>query len=201
MILRDTRIRKGQHLSPLTEFKQGEHWRPSQPWWDREWLRHEYVDMKRSATDIAKGGGCKRNNILYWLKKHGIIARSTHETRALKHWGAVGARNPMFGRRGDRHPGWRGGTTPFRQWLYKTDEWLLVAKAVRARDKVCRKCGAGRPHEIHHIEPLALAPLLATELWNLILLCVECHKKIRGKELWWRRRLYALIGVKAGRAA
>jgi hypothetical protein len=197
--LKDGRIQPGQRLSPKTEFKPGQHWRPRRPWWDRVWLEMEYVQRKRSAADIADEHGVTDGAIHFWLHKHGIPRRDISAARAVKYWGAVGAANPMYGKRGDRNPRWKGGRTPARQALYASAEWRAVERRVKRRDPVCRRCGSSDGLEIHHIEPFRDAPFLALELGNLIRLCGVCHRKIGRRERWWRKRLYALIGEKAGR--
>lgn len=180
----------------LGQFLKGHHWRPRRPWWHRAWLEHEYVTRQRSAVDIARDGGCGENNILYWLQRHGIPARSMAEVRAIKQWGPVGEANPMYGRRGPLNPNWKGGLTPARQALYATLEWRRFARAVRRRDKGCRRCGATTALEIHHIIPFSEAPLLVMDMGNAIVVCRSFHQRIRGREWWWRKRLLKLVRMK-----
>jgi len=174
-------------------FKKGWHWRPRRPYWDRKWLAHEYIDLKRSAADIAAQFSVHENAILFWIKKHGISTRSMREIRADKHWGSVGKKNPMYGRCGVLNPNWKGGYTPLRQAIYTSLEWKRFARQIRKRDKTCRLCGADEQLEIHHIEPFSLAPLLVMFIGNAILLCEKCHRKIYGKERRWSKRLLALL--------
>lgn len=75
------RFRKGEHRSPGTEFKKGQHWRPRKPHWHRDWLVTEYLAKQRSTGDIAREVGCTDANILFWLKKHGIVRRSVSQAR------------------------------------------------------------------------------------------------------------------------
>ncbi len=99
---------------------------------------------------------------------------------------------------GDRSPNWKGGLTPLRQQLYNSREWRQALRIVLRRDKHCRLCFSPDNYEIHHIEPFSSAPFFACEVWNLIRLCTPCHKKVTGREKWWRRRLYALTGWPLG---
>lgn len=174
-------------------FKEGQHWRPRQLWWDKAWLENEYVTLKQSASEIAERCGCTENNIGFWLVKHGIPRRTMREVRQVKRWGATGEKNPMFGKIGILSPQWKGGLTPFRQRLYSSLEWKAFAAKVRRRDKTCRLCGSTERLEIHHIEPFSLAPLLVMAIGNVIRLCHKCHVKMRGRERWWRKRLYRLV--------
>jgi len=171
---------KGDHPSPKTEFKKGEHWRSRKAHWDKSWLEREYTEGFRSAADIAEEMECTENNILYWLRKHGIPRRSVSEVRSRKHWGSSGEDNPMFGVSGSDHPGWKGGLTPARQALYTSEEWKSVCVEVRNRDShLCQRCGwhegYGTAGHIHHIVPFADSEELRTDPDNLVLLCPDCH--------------------------
>jgi len=188
------RFIKGQSASPATQFKTGQHWRPKKPYWEKEWLESEYIDKKRSASEIAEQFGITDNAILFWIDKHGIPTRSTSEVRSIKSWGAVGPANPMYGKTGILNPNWKGGLTPLRQEIYAKSEWRQAARAVRKRDKVCRLCGSNNETEIHHIDPFSQAPLLVMDIGNMILLCGPCHRKMRGKENRWKKKLFRLIG-------
>jgi hypothetical protein len=176
------------------QFQRGEHWRTPQPYWDRAWLDHEYTAERRSASDIAAQFAITENSILFWLGKHGIPRRSISEIRERKHWGLAGAANPMYGKVGILNPRWKGGLTPARQAIYASSDWKSAARAVRKRDKACRLCGCCKDTEIHHIDPFSQAPLLVMDVGNMILLCGACHRKMRGKENRWKKRLFRLIG-------
>lgn len=188
------RFVRGYSYSPATQFKPGEHWRQARPWWMRDWLCDQYISKKLSAQEIAAEHGCGENNILFWLKRHGIPARSVSECRRVKKWGPSGEKNPMFGRRGCLSPAWRGGLTPSRQKLYSRSEWQSAARKVRKRDKSCRLCGGGEGLQIHHIYPISQFPLLALDQGNLIRLCKRCHDKMKNKEMRYAKKLLALVG-------
>ena len=170
---------KGIHYNRATEFKKGQHWRPRKAHWDRDWLYEEYVVKQRSASEIAKQEGCMENNILFWLRKHGIKKRTVSEVRKIKHWGAEGADNPMFNRRGELHPNWKGGLTPERQAFYSSREWKRSCRIVWKRDNAeCQRClihrDEGVPMHIHHIVSFVNRELRAVPE-NLVLLCDVCH--------------------------
>jgi 5-methylcytosine-specific restriction endonuclease McrA len=172
---------------PSGQFTKGAHWRTPQPFWEKHWLLTEYVLKQRSAGEIAAEFGCDERNILYFLKKHAIPTRSVSETRAVKHWGAPGESNPMFGRRGKEVPNWKGGKTPERQGFYSSIEWKTVAKAVWKRDRgTCQRCHkyalgrGGKDFHIHHIVSFAYAPL-RLEPTNLVLVCNTCHRWIHSR--------------------
>jgi len=171
----------------------GGHWRKAKPFWDRDWLHREYVEAGRSTEDIGAEFGVGDSAIQYWLHKHGIESRTTSEVRAAKHWGASGEANPMYGRRGQRHPNWQGGRTPMRQKLYASIEWKEARLAVFVRDSACRLCGAKGKLVIHHINKFADAPMWWSWVDNLIRLCVPCHHRTYGRERYWRARLWRIL--------
>lgn len=178
-------FQKGIHYSESTEFKKGQHWRKPQPFWDKDYLLNQYHTMQKSASEIAADHECKENNILYWLKKHGIPRRSMKEVRKRKHWGLVGPANGMYGRIGEDNPHWQGGITPERQALYASQEWAKVVKEVWKRDNArCQRCqelkSAQVEFHIHHIKGFACVEL-RTVLSNLVLLCRGCHNFVHSK--------------------
>jgi len=45
------------------------------PFYDPDWLRHHYVNLSLTTTEIGEMAGVHRDTILYWLRKHGIPRR------------------------------------------------------------------------------------------------------------------------------
>lgn len=160
-------------------------WTVPQPWWEREWLYREYVERERSAAEIAAESDCGENNILYWLKKHGIRRRTIAEARAIKRWGLTGAANGMYGRTGADNPNWKGGLTPERQAFYASPEWAAAIRRVWKRDKgLCRRCSRapkrkGQFH-IHHRISFSVTEM-RVNFDNLVLLCRPCHRWVHSK--------------------
>lgn len=191
MIKSTTRNEKGQFIkgnrsSPETEFKPGQHWRKKKPFWDAEWLRVEYEDKTRTASEIAEDWEVTEAAILFWLKKHGIKARTMTEIRADKHWGAKGEDNGMYGKTGQQSSNWKGGITPKRQAFYRSTEWADAVKIVWERDGgICQRCGTEnanrRKMHIHHIVGYENEDLIA-EPSNLVLLCAKCHSFVHSKK-------------------
>jgi len=172
---------------PNGQFKKGTHWRPVQPFRDKDWLTREYVEQGRSSGDIAKQFGVTDNAIHFWLHKHGIRRRTTSEARKLKRWGASGSDNPMWNKRGELNPRWLGGVTPERQAFYNSDEWKQACAFVWKRDRACCcRCGLSRqdrldmPFHIHHIVSFAVR-LLRADPSNLVLLCEVCHHFVHSR--------------------
>ena len=181
------RFVKGQSVSPETQFKKGEHWRSKKPYWDKEWFEDEYNKKNRSMIEIANQFDVTENAIQYWAKKHGIKTRTMQEVRSIKHWGLAGEQNGMYGKRGEDTPNWKGGVTPERQALYRTDEWKQAVKTVRKRDgSICQLCEKKQNKKskfhIHHIIPFADAVELRCDPNNLVLLCKECHNWVHSNK-------------------
>ena len=182
---RPSRNRKGQfvtgeHYSPNTEFKKGEHWRKEKPYWNKEWLEKEYV--LKSSGDIAKEFGVTEAAIIFWLRKHQISRRTISESRLIKHWGSGGEDNPMFGKAGELNPNWNGGCTPDRQSFYASMKWKQACSAVYNRDGAkCVRCGELNNLHVHHIESFANKEK-RSDINNLVLLCVKCHRFVHSKK-------------------
>jgi transposase-like protein len=151
----------------------------AQPFHDGEWLRREYIEKQRSAGEIAEQFGVTDGNVLFFLRRFKIERRDISEARSVKHWGASGEDNPMYGKRGEDVPNWKGGITPERQAFYSSLEWIEASKEVWARDKgICQRCGEKREEKrgmhIHHLVSFAVVELRA-DPDNLTMLCCDCH--------------------------
>jgi 5-methylcytosine-specific restriction protein A len=181
------RFVKGEHYNQKTEFKPGEHWRPHQAFREKEYLNEEYINKQRSASDIAREFNVGDTAILFWLAKHDIPRRGVSQARAIKHWGAGGEKNPMFGKKGEDSVNWRGGVTPERQRVYSSLEWSNAARIVWERDGgKCTECGREerRPHyiHIHHDKPFDTFPEDRCDPANLRLVCSQCHPKFHKRK-------------------
>lgn len=170
------------------QFTKGTHWRTATPIREREWLYEQYVTLKRASGDIAKDFGYTDSAVLFWLKKHGIPRRTTREIRQIKHWGTSGSDNPMWNKKGELNPRWKGGITPERQSFYLSSEWKSACSGVWKRDNAtCQRCGVHKadspdiPFHIHHIESFAIVEKRA-DTKNLILLCEICHHWVHSKK-------------------
>lgn len=144
------------------------HYRKHQPFKDEQWLRHEYLDRERSIVEIARQFGVNVSAVRYYMKMFSIPARD-------------GSSAHIGIQAGENNPAWRGGTTPERQRLYKSQGWKEMVRAILKRDNyTCARCGKYRKDGklklcTHHIKSWAEYPELRMEPSNLITLCVECH--------------------------
>jgi thymidylate synthase (FAD) len=169
------------------QFVKGTHWRPLKPHWDKAWLETEYLGNNRSTTDIAAQMGCNDKNIQFWLKKHGIKARSVSQARKIKYWGAAGKANPMFGKYGNQNPNFVDGSSPDRQRSYAQHEGREFLKRIYKRDNYqCRRCAAPKagPKSLHahHIIPWAGNVELRFSEANAVTLCRKCHSWVHSKK-------------------
>ena len=167
---------------PDGRFLKGTHWRKRKPYWIKEWLNFEYIINLKPAKQIAKEQGCTENNILYFLKKHGIKTRSMSEIRSKKNWGLCGSKNGIFGRTGLDNPNWDGGHSPERQSKYARSAWKILAKSILKRDNYrCNKCDSGNKLIVHHIKKWSRYPELRFTPSNLLTVCEVCHRKIHSR--------------------
>lgn len=142
------------------------HYRKDAPYKREAWLRKEYVDKKRPTGDIAFECGVTASVIPRWLAHHGIERRQrAAETRSMP---------------GSLNPAWKGGVTPERQRLYRSQVWRELVRAVLARDGYrCQRCGAPKREKgslhAHHLRPWADDRERRMVADNLITLCRSCH--------------------------
>jgi hypothetical protein len=127
-------------------------------------------------------------------RRHSEATRQLLSVKAMGRPGMVGPRNGMYGVHGPAHPSWKGGITPERQRVHRSEAWRLTAHLIYKRDRMtCRRCGtsllhAGPAPHIHHRVSFS-DPTLRFDLDNLVLLCQACHywvhsrKNVRGEFL------------------
>lgn len=150
-----------------------------------EWLRREYAENQRSAANIAQECGVTENNVFFFLKKFGIPRRDMTTIRGMKHWGAEGEDNPMYGKRGPENPHYIDGSSPERQRTYARFEWKELLRSIYARDNYrCARCGDNGRNgfHAHHLKPWAGNPALRSDPDNLITLCPTCHRWVHSKK-------------------
>lgn len=88
---------------------------------------------------------------------------------------------------GSVNPNWKGGVTCERAGLYNSLEWKnVIGKVWKKCNKSCQRCGVKynksmESFHIHHVIPFTEKEY-RTDLDNLILLCVDCHRWVHSNE-------------------
>ena len=141
------------------------HYRKDALYKDEDWLRHQYVDLHRTAEEIAEECGVCHSSIYKSMRKLNISTRSQPESLVLR--GSVSR---------EKNPAWLGGIA---KWDYAPN-WKALARSVRMRDKyVCQSCGLTKKRwgvglHVHHIDH----DKTNNSLDNLISLCAQCHREV-----------------------
>ncbi len=157
-------IKKGQHISPNTEFKKRSKGFTG---------KHTEETKKKIREARAKQG----SNV--WNKGKKI------DKRKYPKWGntsLVGRLKSSLAQRGKRNHAWQGGITPLRLKIRSGIEWQLWKEKVFQRDNfTCKKCGQyGGKLSAHHIEDFAHNIELRFGIENGITFCRNCHKEFHG---------------------
>lgn len=146
------------------------HYRQDAPYKNPEWLRDAYWTRNLTVAEIALECGAGTDAVFKFIRKFNIPTRDRAASR--------------IGRKaGDKNPAWKGGVTPERQRVYKSQEWISIVKVVYQRDNyVCQRCGSPKHPHAHHIKAWANYPELRLDPDNLITLCEDCHLWVHSKE-------------------
>ena len=90
-----------------------------------------------------------------------------------------GENSPMYGKIGEKSPGWRGGITSQNESIRRGLQYRLWRKAVFNKDNfVCQECGErGGKLRAHHLKPFSIFPESRFDVKNGLTLCENCHRK------------------------
>ena len=161
------RARKGQHLSPKTEFKRGQ---PS-----------PLKGKKNPKGSIAKMG---MNNP---MKRPEVIKKMKVSLRGYKH-NSETRKKMSEAKKGQKSHFWKGGIEKENKIIRKNIEFRLWREAIFARDNwTCQKCKirSGNGEKVylhpHHIKNFSEYPELRFAIDNGITLCDKCHWKFHKK--------------------
>jgi hypothetical protein len=162
---------------------------------DGEWLRHQYVSLRRTTPDIGRELNCAPGTVLRWMIHHGIESRSRGSEKGHTRVNEAARKKMSEAKRfafiGSANPNWKGGITTrdLDRGRYPAKVWV---KAVKDRDGwVCTQCGSTDRLHAHHIQRWKDQPDLRYEVSNGITLCHECHDVAHGKgfkyQSWHRK--------------
>lgn len=113
----------------------------------------------------------------YKVKRTRTISNETRKklSIALKN-------SPLYARRGENNPRWKGGISSESMRIRYSMEYKLWRTAVYQRDNfTCVWCGAKNKLNADHILPFADYPALRLAIDNGRTLCVPCHRKRHAK--------------------
>lgn len=66
----------------------------------------------------------------------------------------------------------------------RSPAWPRVRATHLALHPCCAACGSRRKLEVHHVEPVHLAPARELDPTNLMTLCRRCHKLVGHLDSW-----------------
>ena len=171
-------IKKGQRLSPKTEFKKGElngiqfqkgmiPWNIGIPMSDKQ-----KQILSRANKGTHHGRELKKGQ-KSWLKD-----KKGYKNNGSFNNGLDSRRTNIF-QKGREHPNWKGGITPINKLIRHSFIYIQWRQAIFERDNyTCQFCfKRGGILHADHIKSFALFPELRFELSNGRTLCVDCHKK------------------------
>jgi hypothetical protein len=133
----------------------------------------------------------------YYGKKH---TQETKNKLSVIHIGKhSGIKNPMYGKKGNMSPAWKGGISNRYNLFYGSLEWQIKRIEIMSKDGfVCKECGklankTNNTFNVHHIIPLSIDWNLRLDDTNLITLCMDCHKKTFNHETEHIQKFYDIV--------
>jgi 5-methylcytosine-specific restriction endonuclease McrA len=150
-------------------------------WRNKDWLKEQYIDLKKSMHTIGLENGVGETCIHKWLHRFDIAIRtrsvamkglkkSEEHKQKLSDWAKtrVGILNPNYS---------HGKSKKNKQLRFK--DYRNLRQGTFERDGFeCVECGYDGDLEMHHIQPVKQFPELATDKDNVITLCRRCHKHL-----------------------
>lgn len=66
-----------------------------------------------------------------------------------------------------------------RYWsVIRSAAWTRLSRAIRRQRTVCERCHADLTTEVHHKQPVTVAPARALDPTNLMAVCAACHREL-----------------------
>lgn len=158
-----SKINKGKHFSPNTEFKKG-----------------MIYPERQNRVEIK----CMTCDKLFWVKKSSEKKRKTCSKKCFAIYQGIKTKGKKIHteefKQRLRERNWRGGVTPINKLIRRSIDYKLWRESVFKRDNYQCIWG-GKEHgnnlNADHIKPFALYPELRFAIDNGRTLCKDCHKK------------------------
>lgn len=133
---------------------------------------------KKANEHVREFGQPSKIGSIGWSRG---LTKETNESLMITSIKQTGENNPMFMKRGESHPQWKGGAR-----YYRLKDYELIKEKVKQRDgNMCTRCGCKeedwkkahneQPLQVHHIEAYKISK--NNDMDNLTTLCGRCHAK------------------------
>lgn len=159
---------------------------------DPEWLKVQYLELKKTTTQIAKEVGCVHSTVFIALIRFDIPRRGRKESRkgikfSNSHLENIEKANRLMAKIGPKHWNWQGGkTTEYEKRKAKiknSKEYKTWRKRVFERDNfACQACGVNNDLHAHHKLHQSMFPHLRFNIDNGLTLCRSCHAYLHSLE-------------------
>lgn len=187
-----------EHNEKISKAHIGKHVGKNNQMWGKKLTQEHREKLIRINTGSKYNLGRKHSeeqNRKMSLILTGRILSDKAKENLNKYLYKTGPKNPMYGKRGKRHPNWRGGKTTLAEQIRKLPEYAIWRMEVFKRDKwTCMGCDhKGGTLNVHHIysfyrilednkiDSIEMAAS-CEQLWdagNGITLCFACHNKTK----------------------
>lgn len=152
---------------------------------DEQWLREQYLNLKKTTTCIAREVGCVSSTVYFSLIRFDIPRRSCKEARmgikfSESHKKNIIEANRRLGKlhSGSSHWNWQGGkSTSYDRKTAEIKRHPMYRAWRRAVIVIgyCKVCGIKNNLEAHHILPKGEYPQFIHDVANGMCLCYDCH--------------------------
>lgn len=161
---------------------------------NEQWLKEQYLSMKKTTVQIAKETGCVVSTVYVALVRFDIPKRSRKEARkgikfSDSHLTNIRKNNIKMAKfhSGKNHWNWQGGKTTEtekqRSKIKGSPEYRNWRKSVLEHDGYkCQSCGVSKNLHVHHKLSQSMFSHLRFDVDNGITLCSNCHFKLHSLE-------------------
>ena len=147
-------------------------------------------------TEFKKGNTPWNKGKDHPAMKNGRCPSKRPEVRIILREQKMGAKNPMYGKNGEKHHNWKGGRTPLIMKIRNCPQYISWRGDVYKRDEfTCQKCGANGGGDLNAHHRVKLSEIIhennitifqeaisCEAIWdrnNGITYCETCHQNER----------------------